>query len=97
MTIPCLSDPTRPFNAIFIRAPAVHSLTSTDLEVLAQLPDECKPSLPPSDTAMGPANDADLGKVMIRQGTKLVTSFHPELSGDERIHEYWLNKCVLGQ
>jgi 5'-phosphate synthase pdxT subunit len=46
---------------------------------------------------MGPANDEDLGKVMIRQGTKLVTSFHPELSGDERIHEYWLNKCVLGQ
>jgi 5'-phosphate synthase pdxT subunit len=38
-----------------------------------------------------------LGKVMLRKGRKLVTSFHPELSGDNRIHEYWVEKCLLGR
>ncbi|MCQ5056494.1 pyridoxal 5'-phosphate synthase glutaminase subunit PdxT, partial [Agathobaculum butyriciproducens] len=26
-----------------------------------------------------------------RQGRQLVTAFHPELDGDTRIHEYFLN------
>lgn len=29
--------------------------------------------------------------VMVREGNVLATSFHPELSGDERIHEYFLS------
>lgn len=102
MCIPALSNPSKPFNAIFIRAPAIHSLTDVDMgkvpmEVLATLPGECIPDEPPSDTEMGPANKEDLGKIMVRQGKKLVTSFHPELSGDVRIHEYWVEKCVLGR
>lgn len=100
MQIPCLSNPTKPFNAIFIRAPAVHSLSpdpKRPIEVLAALPAECQPELPPADTPMGPANPDDLGKIMLRQGKKLVTSFHPELSGDVRIHEYWVETCVLGR
>jgi len=44
---------------------------------------------------MGAAKMEDLGKVMLRQGRKMVTSFHPELSGDVRVHEYWVEKCVL--
>ncbi|ORX34729.1 class I glutamine amidotransferase-like protein [Kockovaella imperatae] len=118
MEIPALSQPTKPFNCIFIRAPAVHSLqpkstsvadltqdlhhtiapteTSTTIEVLATLPSECTPPPPPQDSHLGPSNHEDLGKVMIRQGSKLVTSFHPELSGDTRIHQYWVEKCVLG-
>lgn len=100
MVIPSLSNPSKPFNAIFIRAPAIHSLPQhpkTPVEVLATLPQECVPTPPPADTPMGPANPDDLGKIMVRQGRKLVTSFHPELSGDVRIHEYWVDKCVLGR
>jgi 5'-phosphate synthase pdxT subunit len=102
MTIPHLSSPSRPFNAIFIRAPAVHSIApsedpSNPVQVLATLPEECIPDSPPADGPMGPANREDLGKVMLRQGKKFVTSFHPELSGDVRIHEYWVEKCVLGR
>ncbi len=33
--------------------------------------------------------------VMVRQGNVLGTSFHPELTGDERVHEYFL-KMVHG-
>ena len=32
------------------------------------------------------------GKIVAaRQGRQLVTAFHPELDGDTRIHEYFLN------
>lgn len=100
LSIPVLSNPSKPFNTIFIRAPAVHSLPdtpSTPIEVLATLPAECTAPPPSSESKLGPANPADLGKVMLRQGKKLVTSFHPELSGDVRIHEYWVEACVLGR
>lgn len=101
LDIPVLSNPSRPFNAVFIRAPAVHSLTPTktdvETQVLATLPAEYIPSPPPCDSPLGEPNMDDLGKVMIRQGRKMVTSFHPELSGDVRIHEYWVEKCVLGR
>ena len=30
--------------------------------------------------------------VMIEQGKHIAMSFHPELSNDTRIHEYWLNR-----
>ncbi|WVQ93776.1 pyridoxal 5'-phosphate synthase, glutaminase subunit Pdx2 [Kwoniella sp. CBS 9459] len=108
LTIPALSSPSKPFNAIFIRAPAVFSLphfksTSDsnpdslkyDIEVLASLPEEYQPPAPPSDSRLGEPNVEDLGKVMLRRGKKMITSFHPELSGDVRIHEYWVEKCVL--
>jgi 5'-phosphate synthase pdxT subunit len=99
--IPDLSNPSKPFNTIFIRAPAIHSLsgpaTESDVQVLATLPEEYQPAPPPSDSPLGEAIPGDLGKVMLRKGRKLVTSFHPELSGDNRIHEYWVEKCLLGR
>ncbi|ODN75996.1 pyridoxal 5'-phosphate synthase, glutaminase subunit Pdx2 [Cryptococcus amylolentus CBS 6039] len=102
LPIPALSSPAKPFNAIFIRAPAIHSLTpppalEATSEVLAALPDEYLPSPPPSDSPLGEPRIEDLGKVMVRQGKKMITSFHPELSGDVRVHEYWVEKCVLGR
>ncbi|TXT05011.1 hypothetical protein VHUM_03831 [Vanrija humicola] len=97
ISIPALAHPERPFNAIFIRAPAVHSLAADDIEVIASLPAERVPAPPPADSALG-APDADATPhVMLRQGRKLVTSFHPELSGDARVHQYWIESCVLGR
>lgn len=97
MHIPCLSG-SEPFNAIFIRAPAIHSLDKGgETEILASLPQECVAAPPPADSPLGPPDSALTGAVMLRQGCKLVTSFHPELSGDARIHEYWVEKCVLGR
>ena len=34
--------------------------------------------------------------VVVRQGSLLATSFHPELTGDLRIHEYFCDKLVRG-
>lgn len=33
--------------------------------------------------------------VMVRHGRHLALSFHPELTGDDRIHRYWLEQCVM--
>lgn len=103
MEIPVLSNPTKPFNTIFIRAPAIHSLSppsspsDPEVQVLATLPEEYQPPPPPADSPLGAPVPEDLGKVMVRKGKKLVTSFHPELSGDNRIHEYWIESCLLGR
>lgn len=96
LVIPALSNPTEPFPAVFIRAPAVHSLTSANIKTqrLASLPDDLAATPPPSDTPLGPANLEDLKVVMLRQGRKLATSFHPELSPDYRIHELFLRMVL---
>lgn len=59
----------RPFNAVFIRAPAIVS-AGKSVEVLARL---------------------DNFIVAARQGNMLALAFHPELTDDTRIHEYFLD------
>ncbi len=63
-----------PLHAVFIRAPRVER-AGADVEVLARLP---------------PGDGAPPQAVACRQGPILVTSFHPELSGDLRLHELFL-------
>jgi 5'-phosphate synthase pdxT subunit len=60
---------TRPFPAIFIRAPWIER-TGPHVELLAQRGGH---------------------GVMVRQGNVLGTSFHPELTGDPRVHAYFLH------
>ena len=56
---------------MFIRAPWVES-TGAGVEVLARVPDDGSPAA---------------GRVVaVRQGRVLATSFHPELTGDDRVH-----------
>jgi 5'-phosphate synthase pdxT subunit len=60
-------------HAVFIRAPWVER-TGEGVEVLATVP-------------TGPAGGAAGGKVVaVRRGPLLATSFHPELTGDSRVH-----------
>lgn len=60
--------------AVFIRAPWVESV-GPGVRVLASVP------------APAGAGDADRHPVAVRQGTALATSFHPEITGDHRMHE----------
>jgi 5'-phosphate synthase pdxT subunit len=58
-------------HAVFIRAPWVER-AGERVEVLARVPD---------------GSGAAAGKVVaVRQGRVLATSFHPELTGDDRVH-----------
>jgi pyridoxal 5'-phosphate synthase pdxT subunit len=64
-------------HAVFIRAPWVES-AADHVEVLARVPD--------ADSAGTAA-----GKIVaVRQGRVLATSFHPELTGDGRVHELFV-------
>lgn len=60
--------------AVFIRAPWVEQAGS-EVEVLARVPD-----VPSSGSAAGRI-------VAVRQGAVLATAFHPELTGDQRVHQ----------
>lgn len=75
----------------------MHSLKQSNAEIerLASLPPDCVPAPPPADSPLGEPDIETTPVVMLRQGRKLVTSFHPELSGDTRIHEYWVKHCVV--
>lgn len=62
-----------PVHAVFIRAPWVES-AADHVEVLARIGDVA---------AFGPA----AGRIVaVRQGPVLATAFHPELTGDGRVH-----------
>ncbi len=62
-----------PFHAVFIRAPWVESV-GPSVEVLGRVPDS-------------PSGDGDAGRIVaVRQGVLLATAFHPELTGDHRVH-----------
>ena len=66
-----------PVHAVFIRAPWVESV-SPEVEVLATVPDT-------------PNVGAAAGRIVaIRQGPVLATAFHPELTGDGRVHRMFV-------
>jgi 5'-phosphate synthase pdxT subunit len=50
----------------------------------------------PSATALGRVNPGTVDEhvVVVRQGNLLATSFHPELTGDLRIHSYFCEQVV---
>ena len=74
LEVPALDDPARPFHAVFIRAPWIEHI-GPQVSVLARVP----------------ASGADRTAIVAaRQGRLLATSFHPELTGDDRFHRYFL-------
>ncbi len=64
-----------PVHAVFIRAPVVER-AGPSVEVLASLPDAGRSTRPQP--------------VVCRQGAVLVASFHPELTGDPRLHQLFV-------
>ncbi len=67
-----------PFHAVFIRAPWVEWV-GEDVEVVARV-------------AEGRAAGEAAGRIVaVRQGNLFATSFHPEVTGDQRIHEYFVD------
>jgi len=71
-----------PLHAIFIRAPVVES-AGADVEVLARLE--------LADGASGVGTDGKSTPVVCRQRNALVSSFHPELTPDRRLHEMFVS------
>ena len=72
-----LPDPDTPFRAVFIRAPWVEEV-GPEVDVLARVGPRAAP-------------DAAGRIVAVRQGGLIATSFHPELTGDDRVHRYFVD------
>jgi pyridoxal 5'-phosphate synthase pdxT subunit len=69
-----------PVHAVFIRAPWVES-ASPEVEVLARVSED--PDVRGGEVAAGRI-------VAVRQGPVLATAFHPELTGDSRVHRLFV-------
>ena len=67
------------------------------LQVIARVPAELLPGaqhlIPGSQDLTDPLNPRTI--VAFRQGDHLFTSFHPELTKDDRFHAYFVQECVL--
>ncbi|KZT50892.1 SNO glutamine amidotransferase [Calocera cornea HHB12733] len=99
LDIPGLRDPERPFAGVFIRAPIIEhvdtsapSSSSIETEIVARVPASC---LPAELQEAAETSTTDYTVVAMRQGKKFVTTFHPELTKDERLHEFFIKRCVL--
>jgi 5'-phosphate synthase pdxT subunit len=90
-----------PFRAVFIRAPWVEEVRG-DAEVLGRVSEvpavEGGQSRRSADTAEPPSDAASsVGKIVaVRQGHLLATSFHPELTGDLRVHRLFVDMVREG-
>jgi len=62
------------------------------VEVMARLPGRAKALKDREVTARDLGEEGDI--VAVRQGNVFGTSFHPELTGDNRIHVWWLEQVA---
>ncbi|KAK7445150.1 Senecionine N-oxygenase [Stygiomarasmius scandens] len=97
-----LKDPQNPYMGVFIRAPVLLSLDQPSeyppIEIIARLPPDVIPhAVPDSETQNQIQEGSEDPKraVAIRQGHHLLTTFHPELTQDDRFHEYFVRECVI--
>jgi 5'-phosphate synthase pdxT subunit len=66
--------------------------TSAPVEILGRLPGRAKAIRDKTTTAEELGEDGDI--IAVRQGNVFGTAFHPELTGDPRIHAWWLTEVA---
>ncbi|KAI7343715.1 hypothetical protein D0864_14370 [Hortaea werneckii] len=74
-----------------VSAPAKQA-TKAKVEVLGRLPGRAKALQDQTTSAQDLGEEGDI--VAVRQGNVFGTAFHPELTGDARIHGWWLSEVV---
>jgi 5'-phosphate synthase pdxT subunit len=85
-----------PFHAVFIRAPWVERVGPA-VEVLGSVPDGelgSRPSETDGERASRPSANGGMAAgriVAVRQHNLLATAFHPELTGDLRVHRFFVD------
>lgn len=66
--------------------------TNAPVEILGRLPGRARALRDKTTTAEDLGEEGDI--IAVRQGNVFGTAFHPELTGDERIHAWWLSEVV---
>lgn len=85
-----------PVRAVFIRAPWVERVGES-VQVLARVPAGESPQperTSPSGGGLTKETDRVARIVAVRSGNLLATSFHPEVTGERRIHELFIQMIV---
>ncbi|PIA18710.1 glutamine amidotransferase subunit pdxT putative [Coemansia reversa NRRL 1564] len=83
---PCLGAESVPFEYVFIRAPAIVSIDDPEVEPLVRLP-----------PGHGQTEASESGLlVAVKYRNILGTSFHPELTSDNRWHRYFVRMALSG-
>ncbi|MHA7176428.1 pyridoxal 5'-phosphate synthase glutaminase subunit PdxT [Arthrobacter sp. Sr24] len=82
-----VGTPELPLHAVFIRAPWVERV-GEDVQVLASV------KLP--DAGQNDRIDSEVRAVAVRSRHLLATSFHPEVTGERRIHELFI-RMIRGE
>lgn len=88
---PLTMRPRMPNRAETVSAPQIKA-TTAPVEILGRLPGRAKAIKNKTSTAEDLGEEGDI--VAVRQGNVFGTSFHPELTGDERIHAWWLKEVI---
>lgn len=83
--------PRMPNRGETVSAPQIKA-TSAPVEILGRLPGRARAIKNKTSTAEDLGEEGDI--VAVRQGNVFGTSFHPELTGDERIHAWWLGEVI---
>lgn len=66
--------------------------TKAQVEVLGRLTGRARTIKDQTTTAEGLGEDGDI--IAVKQGNVFATAFHPELTGDGRIHGWWLREVL---
>ncbi|EME45046.1 hypothetical protein DOTSEDRAFT_70925 [Dothistroma septosporum NZE10] len=74
-----------------VLAPAKQA-TDAPVEILGRLSGRARAIRDRTTTAEDLGEDGDI--IAVKQGNVFATAFHPELTGDERIHAWWLGEVV---
>lgn len=74
-----------------ITAPQLKA-TNAQVDILGRLPGRARAIKDKTTTAEDLGEDGDI--VAVQQGNVFGTAFHPELTGDGRIHAWWLGEVV---
>ncbi|KAL9712327.1 Senecionine N-oxygenase [Leucoagaricus gongylophorus] len=90
-----LRESERPFTGIFIRAPVVLTLEPSPEDPPIQVVSCLSPHLLPESLTSSNSTSEPKTFVALRQGRHFLTTFHPELTRDNRFHEYFVKECVL--
>lgn len=101
LPMPFLKD-QKQFPCVFIRAPVVEAVITKDnqtAESNVRAPDVGMPSSDEvnvlSTIPADKAKDGEEKIIAVQQDNVFGISFHPELSSDTSIHEWWIKNCVL--
>ncbi|KAH8115653.1 glutamine amidotransferase subunit pdxT [Phellopilus nigrolimitatus] len=96
-----LREPNRPFTGVFIRAPVILDVSPSALSPPVQILARLSAALLPRGQQLIAVDEDDTDPrdartvVALRQGRHLLTTFHPELTKDDRFHEFFVKECVL--